>query len=211
MIIGLTGRNCAGKGEAANYLQKSSFIYYSLSDILREDLVKAGLPETRENLIAFGKKLREEKGLGVLALQVLEKIDPDKNYVIDSIRHPEEVLALKKNKDFFLIAVHANADLRFERIQKRGRQGDVKTLEEFVAELKKVTVDSIYYHMFEAKLRLEKGENDFSLWLDTAVGEKELARKISRLDPYTYTMESLREKIIAFASACLTKHGSQRK
>jgi hypothetical protein len=85
------------------------------------------------------------------------------------------------------------------------------TLEEFVAELKKVTVDSIYYHMFEAKLRLEKGENDFSLWLDTAVGEKELARKISRLDPYTYTMESLREKIIAFASACLTKHGSQRK
>lgn len=88
MIIGLTGRNCAGKGEAANYLQKSSFIYYSLSDILREDLVKAGLPETRENLIAFGKKLREEKGLGVLALQVLEKIDPDKNYVIDSIRHP---------------------------------------------------------------------------------------------------------------------------
>jgi dCMP deaminase len=137
MIIGLTGRNCAGKGEAANYLQKSSFIYYSLSDILREDLVKAGLPETRENLIAFGKKLREEKGLGVLALQVLEKIDPDKNYVIDSIRHPEEVLALKKNKDFFLIAVHANADLRFERIQKRGRQGDVKTLEEFVAVEKK--------------------------------------------------------------------------
>jgi dCMP deaminase len=46
-------------------------------------------------------------------------------------------VALKKNKDFFLIAVHANADLRFERIQKRGRQGDVKTLEEFVAVEKK--------------------------------------------------------------------------
>lgn len=70
------------------------------------------------------------------------------------------------------------------------------SLEEFASVLRKITIDSIYFHMFEARLRLEKGTNDFSLWLDTSLGEKELAKKIARLDPYTYTMERLREKLI---------------
>lgn len=68
-------------------------------------------------------------------------------------------------------------------------------LEEFLAILKKITIHSIYFHMFEAKLRLEKGKNDFSLWFESALGESELAKKISRLDPYTHTMEGLRDKI----------------
>ena len=62
--------------------------------------------------------------------------------------------------------------------------------------LKKITIDSIYFHMFEARLRLEKGDNDFSIWIRTAMGNEELAAKISRLDPYTYTMEDLRERLI---------------
>jgi len=38
--------------------------------------------------------------------------------------------------------------------------------------------------------------NDFSLWLEECLGEKELAEQITRLDPYNYTMENLREIII---------------
>lgn len=71
-----------------------------------------------------------------------------------------------------------------------------QSLEEFGSILKKVTVHSLYYHMFEARLRLERGKNDFSLWLETSLGEAELARRIERLDPYTHTMEGLREKIV---------------
>lgn len=69
-------------------------------------------------------------------------------------------------------------------------------LKEFVEILKKVTIDSIYFHMFESRLRLERKTNDFSLWLETSLGEKELANKILRLDPYTYTLEDLRKTII---------------
>lgn len=69
-------------------------------------------------------------------------------------------------------------------------------LEEFALHLRKVTIHSLYYHMFEARLRLERGTNDFSLWLETSLGEKELAKKIARLDPYTHTMEGLRERIL---------------
>ncbi len=69
-------------------------------------------------------------------------------------------------------------------------------LYEFVDILKKITIDSIYFHIFEARLRLEKEMNDFSNWIENSLGEKKLAAKISRLDPYTYTMESLRKTII---------------
>ncbi len=69
-------------------------------------------------------------------------------------------------------------------------------LKEFVDILGKITIDSIYYHIFEARLRLERGTNDFSNWIESSIGDKELAVKISRLDPYTYTLEGLRDKVI---------------
>ncbi len=69
-------------------------------------------------------------------------------------------------------------------------------LAEFVDILRKITINSIYYHIFESRLRLEKGVNDFSFWIEDNFGYKALANRISSLDPYTYTMEGLREKII---------------
>jgi len=73
------------------------------------------------------------------------------------------------------------------------------SLQEFVEALKSVSIHAIYFHMFEAKLRLEKGDNDFSIWLRSAGMEKE-ANEISSLDPYTFTLEGLREKIIEILS-----------
>jgi len=69
------------------------------------------------------------------------------------------------------------------------------TLEEFSEYLKRVSIHSLYYHIFEARLRLAKGENDFSYWLRTSLGEQKLAQELASLDPYTHTMESLRTRI----------------
>jgi hypothetical protein len=69
-------------------------------------------------------------------------------------------------------------------------------LREFVEILRKVTIDSIYFHIYEARLRLQRGTNDFSIWIADSLGEKDLAEKISGIDPYVYTLESLRSKII---------------
>lgn len=77
------------------------------------------------------------------------------------------------------------------------------SLEEFIVALKKVTIHSIYFHMFEARLRLEKGTNDFSLWLEGELEEKELAKKITKFDPYNLTGEGVRTKIIRLAEARL--------
>jgi septum formation topological specificity factor MinE len=68
-------------------------------------------------------------------------------------------------------------------------------LTEFKEILKKISINSLYFHIFDARLRLEKKENDFSLWF-REMGKEDLANELSRLDPYTFTLERLREKII---------------
>lgn len=72
----------------------------------------------------------------------------------------------------------------------------VSDLMEFTDVLEKITIDSIYFHIFESRLRLERPTNDFSYWIETSIGDKELAEQIARLDPYTRTLEDLRLAII---------------
>ena len=59
MILGFTGKNAAGKTEACNYLASKGFAQCSLSDIIRDELSRAGLEPTRENMIKKGNELRE--------------------------------------------------------------------------------------------------------------------------------------------------------
>ncbi|KPK99217.1 MAG: hypothetical protein AMJ95_00270 [Omnitrophica WOR_2 bacterium SM23_72] len=73
---------------------------------------------------------------------------------------------------------------------------EVYDLKGFAEVLKKITIDSIYFHIFEARLRLEKGTNDFSNWIESSFGNKQLADAIRNLDPYTRTLEDLRNTII---------------
>ena len=69
-------------------------------------------------------------------------------------------------------------------------------LREFVEILRKVTIDSIYFHIYESRIRLQRGTNDFSIWMADSLDEKDLAARIAAIDPYVYTLESLRNRII---------------
>ncbi|HTL47352.1 MAG TPA: deaminase [Verrucomicrobiae bacterium] len=132
MIIGLTGKNGAGKGEVAKFLQERGYAYYSLSDMLREEAAREGKEVTRDILVELGNRLREERGPGVLAEKVIMKLDPEKHYVIDSVRHPSEVQVLRRRADFILASVRAPEKLRFERLRQRKRESDPLTYEQFL-------------------------------------------------------------------------------
>ncbi len=132
MIIGLTGKNGSGKGVIADFLVGCGFQYYSLSDVLRDEIKKSGKNITREALIEMGRSLREEHGPSALADLVLKRLDIEKNYVIDSIRNPAEVKALKKRQDFFLINVEADQKTRFERVKTRARENDPSDFDKFI-------------------------------------------------------------------------------
>ena len=135
MIIGLTGKNAAGKGELANHLKNKGFVYFSLSDALRDEATKRELDHSRDVLIKLGTEMREKFGNGILARRINEKIKQLKNkdnFVVDSVRNPGEIEELRKNNGFILIGVHTDAKIRFERLLRRRRTGDSKTFEEFL-------------------------------------------------------------------------------
>lgn len=69
-----------------------------------------------------------------------------------------------------------------------------ENLGEFAENLRHITNSSTFFHFFEARLRLERPTNDFSLWL-TDLGERRLADEIDRIDPYSLTLEELRQQI----------------
>jgi hypothetical protein len=65
----------------------------------------------------------------------------------------------------------------------------------FVEGLRKVSIHSIHHHFIEARLRLRLMSNDFSQWLDEALGMTQAAQSIERIDIYTNTMEGVRDQI----------------
>ena len=79
-----------------------------------------------------------------------------------------------------------------------------ENLEEFLRALKEVDGSSIYFHFYEAKLRLGKEQDDFSRFFEECLSCGELARRIKSLDPYMYSTEVLRSKIIGLVEGALS-------
>lgn len=79
------------------------------------------------------------------------------------------------------------------------------TLAEFPEALSRISLHSLYFHIFDARLRLGHPTNDFSLWLREQLGLKALAADIVRLDPYAHTLEALRTILLALVRSELDR------
>jgi hypothetical protein len=66
---------------------------------------------------------------------------------------------------------------------------------EFFDLLPRVSTASLFFHFFEARLRLGEPSNDFSQWL-ASQGEPALAQKIDALDPYSMTLDLFKQRIL---------------
>lgn len=122
-VIGLVGPFASGCSTVAKKIQEFyDYEVLSLSDELR-NLFKKENPNTepnRQKLQDFGDAIRREHGADYLATLVYDKIEAGKNYVIDSIRNPEEIRFLRRKiSTFFLFGVFADADLRWERAKEK--------------------------------------------------------------------------------------------
>jgi len=130
-LIGLTGTNGAGKGEAAAYFRGKGYAYYSLSDVIRDELRERGEPESRDALIRTGNELRGRFGPDVLARRTMAKVGGRERAVIDSIRNLREIAFLRREKSFVLLAIDAPIEVRFARAAARGRDESARDLETF--------------------------------------------------------------------------------
>ena len=80
-----------------------------------------------------------------------------------------------------------------------------RTLTEFREILATIDASAIFYHTFEAMSRLGRRKGDFALWIEEQLGLSELAEKISKLDLYLTSLESIRHRIIKLCDGVLEK------
>ena len=132
IYLGLTGRMASGKGEVVKILERESFKYISLSDIVREEAQKTGKPVSRAEMQNIGNHLRQQEGPGALAKRVRQKISQSRHerWIIDGIRNPAEVRELKQLKSFILLGLQSTTDDILQRLKKRQRDTDLANDEE---------------------------------------------------------------------------------
>lgn len=73
---------------------------------------------------------------------------------------------------------------------------EARTLDEFREGLEHLSHAGFYFHFISSRLRLQLRTNDFSRWLCDSLELRTLADSVNRIDIYTNTLDSAREKMI---------------
>jgi hypothetical protein len=72
----------------------------------------------------------------------------------------------------------------------------VRNLAEFLMAIKYIDPSSVYYHFYDARVRLGEGTDDFSQWILKSLEKPELAESIRTVDPFIHTIDGIRGHII---------------
>ena len=128
-IIGIVGPIASGKSMLSDELVKNGFEKLSFSSEVREEARKRGILIERKLLQDLGNAMRKEKGGDYWARRIIEKLEEGRHYVIEGIRNPAEVDALKNLAGFRLVAVEAPIEKRYQWIMLRQKDSDPSSLE----------------------------------------------------------------------------------
>lgn len=147
----------------------------------------------------FAKWIRETLKENILA-ERLSSIDPYEYKRADDVR-----LELLRRIDDHLVEFpqHRQAmpgeEFYFnEAITIVSASGiEAKNLAEFFLTARYIDVESIYYHFYEARIRLGKGVDDFSKWVETSTGDAALVERLRSIDIFMHNLESVRGMIVA--------------
>ena len=120
MIIGITGTFAAGKGTVVEFLLKRDFKHYSVREFLTKEILRRGIEVSQGNMFLVANDLREKFGPSYIVEELHSlAMKEGGNAVIESIRCPGEVDALRAKKEFVLFAVDADVEVRYARIIER--------------------------------------------------------------------------------------------
>lgn len=125
-VIGITGTLGAGKGTIVEFLMREKgFAHYSVRGFLIKEIRKRGLEVNRDSMVLVANDLRANNSPSFIVEELYrEAVQSGRDCVIESIRTPGEVDALRRLDNFILVAVDAEPKLRYARINQRGSETD---------------------------------------------------------------------------------------
>lgn len=192
----LTGRKAEDEARLLELIEEASadaIYYHTHSYFLRHFYISGPYPNDFANWVAIqvrdrvlGEKLSmitpsAKHGIEEIRTELIEVIDAHLSTL-------KNVPAVTYGEPFHLMKSH---------IIEIPTQVRVQDLQEFRDQLAVRDASAIYNHIFEARLRVKKGRSDFAIWFEEVLGLNELADRVEQIDAYMYTLEGLREKLLA--------------
>jgi hypothetical protein len=177
----LRNLNASGSGDSIahhtyQYFLKGRIMEYTndFSHWVGESLEESALAEHLSNIDPYAFPTVE-----LLRSEILRTIDEYRG------RFPEPREALPRDEFYFneTVTLVFPAGVRAEN------------LAEFLMAIKYVDPSSLYYHFYDARVRLAGRSDDFSKWFRNDLGNADLASRIASIDPFMHNLEGIRERI----------------
>ncbi len=132
-IIAFVGMPASGKSEASRIAAEMGIPVINMGDVIRKEVSRLGLEPNDSNTGMVATQLRECEGMDAVAIRCISQIKEAGSdlVVVDGVRGIAEVECFRREfgKGFVLISIYTPIEIRFSRIQKRGRSDDMNNIE----------------------------------------------------------------------------------
>ncbi len=132
-IIAFVGMPASGKSEAARIAAEMGIPVINMGDVIRREVLRRGLEPNDSNTGMVATELRKCEGMDAVAIRCVSQIRETGSelVVVDGVRGIAEVECFRREfgEGFVLISIYAPIEIRFSRVQKRGRSDDMNSIE----------------------------------------------------------------------------------